>query len=308
MPAEESYCIVKELLMTERTYKKDLNLLTTSFRNFAVTNNFDLKELTLFDHLLAQSLEPLNEFHSQFLKDIEGRIYEWAHNQTNSTQRIGDLLLNISRILKCYTYFIDKLDDILTELESNNRKNKRFESLFKDFESQKICYLPFSMFLLKPIQRIIHYKTLLQRLLIYYGVKHCDYEDTHKTFNKIETLISLINNKLFDIENKQKLLELQRDLVGIDNLMLNSGKMSRVFVREGSLQKLSRKGYQQRMFFLFNNCLLYCARNSNQVLQFKVHGEYNLKTLQIEDGNTHINIPNSFTIYSSNRSILVAAV
>ena len=41
-------------------------------------------------------------------------------------------------------------------------------------------------------------------------------------------------------------MELQRDLVGYDNLVTSG----REFVREGCLQKLSRKGYQQRMFFL----------------------------------------------------------
>jgi FERM/RhoGEF/pleckstrin domain protein 2 len=47
-------------------------------------------------------------------------------------------------------------------------------------------------------------------------------------------------------ENLVKLMELQRDLVGYDNLV----QAGREFVREGCLQKLSRKGYQQRMFFL----------------------------------------------------------
>ena len=47
-------------------------------------------------------------------------------------------------------------------------------------------------------------------------------------------------------ENLVKLMELQRDLVGYDNLV----SAGREFVREGCLQKLSRKGYQQRMFFL----------------------------------------------------------
>ena len=41
-------------------------------------------------------------------------------------------------------------------------------------------------------------------------------------------------------------MELQRDLVGYENLV----QTGREFVREGCLQKLSRKGYQQRMFFL----------------------------------------------------------
>ena len=107
-------------------------------------------------------------------------------------------------------------------------------------------------------------------------------------------------------------MELQRDLVGVDSFFAAAtsprSTANKYFVREGSLQKLSRKGYQQRMFFLFNDVLLYCARSSNPVLQFKVHGEYQLRHMQIEDGNPHINIPNSFTIYSANRSLLIAAV
>ena len=43
-----------------------------------------------------------------------------------------------------------------------------------------------------------------------------------------------------------KVAELQRDLGGLENLL----KCDREFLREGCLQKLSRKGYQQRMFFL----------------------------------------------------------
>ena len=64
--------------MTERTYKKDLDLLTTTFRQFAVTNSFDLSELLLFDQFLySQALDPINEFHAQFLKELEIRLFYW---------------------------------------------------------------------------------------------------------------------------------------------------------------------------------------------------------------------------------------
>jgi hypothetical protein len=64
--------------MTERTYKKDLDLLTVTFRNFAVTNSFDLSELLIFDQFLyAEALDPINEFHSQFLKELELRLFYW---------------------------------------------------------------------------------------------------------------------------------------------------------------------------------------------------------------------------------------
>ena len=77
-PLEESYCIVKELVMTERTFKKDLDLVTQNFRQFATTNNFDLGEISLFYQLLyPQSLDPINEFHTHFLKDLEIRLFHW---------------------------------------------------------------------------------------------------------------------------------------------------------------------------------------------------------------------------------------
>lgn len=43
-----------------------------------------------------------------------------------------------------------------------SRKNKKFDALYKEFETQKKCYLPLTMFLLKPIQRILHYKLLFE--------------------------------------------------------------------------------------------------------------------------------------------------
>jgi FERM/RhoGEF/pleckstrin domain protein 2 len=199
---EESYCIVKELVMTERTYKKDIELLTHTFRQFAITNSFDLSELPFFDQLLyPHTLDPILEFHSQFLKDLEIRLFYWTDKNSNSGgsvegHRIGDLLINLNVILQHYRAYVDRYEDILGELDATCKKNKRFYTLFKDFEAQKACYLPFTMFLIKPIQRLIHYKLLFERLLIYYGPKHRDYQDTYSIFAKIEDLYDLINEKL----------------------------------------------------------------------------------------------------------------
>ena len=107
------------------------------------------------------------------------------------------------------------------------------------------------MFLIKPLQRITHYRILIQRLLEFYGTTHHDYQDTLEIFIQIDQLDKRVQERIHDIENRQKLMDLQRDLIGVENLFASdSNKNSRRFIREGSLQKLSRKGYQQRMFFL----------------------------------------------------------
>jgi len=45
--------------------------------------------------------------------------------------------------------------------------------------------------------------------------------------------------------------------------------------------KLSRKGYQQRMFFLFSDMLVYTTRMATPALQFKVHGQLPLKGMEV---------------------------
>ena len=62
-----------------------------------------------------------------------------------------------------YRTYIEHHEDILTELETAIRRNKRFEQVYKDFEAQKVCYLPLNTFLLKPAQRLLHYKLILER-------------------------------------------------------------------------------------------------------------------------------------------------
>jgi len=53
-------------------------------------------------------------------------------------------------------------EHILTELELALKRSKQFELLYKDFEAQKVCYLPLNTFLLKPAQRLLHYKLILE--------------------------------------------------------------------------------------------------------------------------------------------------
>jgi hypothetical protein len=64
--------------MTERTFKKDLDLLTQSFRQFATKNKFDLSDIVLFEQILfSKTLDPINEFHTEFLKVLEQRLFYW---------------------------------------------------------------------------------------------------------------------------------------------------------------------------------------------------------------------------------------
>ena len=76
-----------------------------------------------------------------------------------------------------FTSYLQKHDEVLTELEKATKKLKKLETVYKEFELQKVCYLPLNTFLLKPIQRLMHYKLILERLCKHYSPTHRDHDD-----------------------------------------------------------------------------------------------------------------------------------
>lgn len=76
-----------------------------------------------------------------------------------------------------FTGFLQKHDEVLTELEKATKRLKKLETVYKEFELQKVCYLPLNTFLLKPIQRLMHYKLILERLCKHYTPAHRDLDD-----------------------------------------------------------------------------------------------------------------------------------
>lgn len=303
-PTDKAYYIAKEILMTERTYRKDLELLNKWFRE--EVNKEDNMPDDLLE-LLFSLLEPIYDFHCTFLKEIEQRLSIWE-GKTNAHlkgdyQRIGDIMMQNMPMLEPYKEYLDSQLDILDKLNQCYQKNKKFEQVYKEFEMQKMCYLPFNTFILKPAQRLMHYKLMLERLIKHYGPDHLDYIECKASLNKLKDVASAVANSLRKSENYVKLVELQRDIVGIDNLV----QPRRTFIREGCLQKLSKKGFQQRMFFLFSDVLLYANRTATPILQFKIHGQLPLRGVIVEDCEPKMGAPNCFTIYSNNRAIIVSA-
>ncbi|CAF1647999.1 unnamed protein product, partial [Rotaria sordida] len=73
--------------------------------------------------------------------------------------------------------------------------NRRFDIIYKEFESEKFCYLSF---LFKPLQRLLHYEYLFEKLLIYYKNNNCEneYHDCYGVFIKIQDLIENFTDSL----------------------------------------------------------------------------------------------------------------
>uniref|UniRef100_A0AAR2KK23 FERM, ARHGEF and pleckstrin domain-containing protein 2 n=1 Tax=Pygocentrus nattereri TaxID=42514 RepID=A0AAR2KK23_PYGNA len=303
-PTDKAYFIAKEILMTERTYLKDLEVITVWFRSAVIKENAMPEGLMT---LLFSNIDPIYEFHRGFLKEIDQRLALWegrsnAHVK-GDCQRIGDVMLRNMCALKEFTSYLQKHDEVLTELEKATKCVKKLETVYKEFELQKVCYLPLNTFLLKPIQRLMHYKLILERLCKHYAPDHRDHHDCKEALKEVAEITAQLQSSLIRLENFQKLTELQRDLIGIENLTAPG----REFIREGCLYKLTKKGLQQRMFFLFSDMLLYTSKGVTATNQFKVHGQLPLHGMIVEESENEWSVPHCFTIYSAQRTIVVAA-
>lgn len=88
---DRAFFISKEFLMTERTYKKDLEVIAEHFRRDLVAminqqvehyndeEQFcqEIESLKDFADLLFINLVPIYNFHCQFLRQLEQRMSIW---------------------------------------------------------------------------------------------------------------------------------------------------------------------------------------------------------------------------------------
>ncbi|CAF4201156.1 unnamed protein product, partial [Rotaria sordida] len=218
---DRSFYICKELLMTERTYRKDLEVIAENFRRelMIVINqqqqdlfmdeeyNFENETLIHLSDVLFIHLIPIYKFHIYFLRQLEQRMAIWETRSIPGNEfinidkvipQIGDLIMNLIEILPRYELYIENYDCLLTELEYVLKHNRRFDMIYKEFESEKFCYLSLMSFLIKPLQRLLHYEYLLEKLLIYYKNHNYEneYQDCYGVFIKIQDLIENFTESL----------------------------------------------------------------------------------------------------------------
>ncbi|XP_031147578.1 FERM, ARHGEF and pleckstrin domain-containing protein 1-like isoform X2 [Sander lucioperca] len=303
-PTDKAYFIAKELLTTERTYLKDLQVITESFQSVAGKDEAFPDSVK---NLISASYDPVYKFHQGFLKEVEQRLAQWegrsnAHIK-GDYQRIGDVLLKNIQGLRQLTVHLQKHSECLVELERACRSSRKAEAACRDFEQQRVCYLPLNIFLLRPLHRLLHYKLILERLCKHYPPTHDDFRDCRAALADISEMVLQLQGAMMKMENFQKLLELKKDLTGIDNLAIPG----REFIRLGCLSKLSGKGLQQRMFFLFSDSLVYTSRGMTPSNQFKVHGQLPLYGMTIRESEEEWGVPHSFTLFGQRQSVVVAA-
>ncbi|XP_065055765.1 FERM, ARHGEF and pleckstrin domain-containing protein 2-like [Rhopilema esculentum] len=287
--------MVNEILLTERTYVKDLEVLTVSFKEEMTANG--LMPDSLMD-LFFGNIDPLYDFHCSFLAELEDKVSVWEADpsDSNNVMNIGEVLHSNMKNLKLLVTHVKNLDEVLLNFHKEIIKSPKLSVACKEFELDKVCYLPLNTFLLKPTQRLQYYKGIFPRLY-----KECqngdevNYSLTKAAYLEVSDILDLVSDHVTMLENLHKLIELDRDLIDVENIV----HPSREFIREGCLYKISRKDPQPRMFFLFSDTLLYTTKGLTQKNQFRIRAHIPLHSIKIEEGGFSMHGLFTFTVHSS---------
>lgn len=244
--------IVNEILTSEKIFVNVLKLLHIDFREAVLKASCQTGRAVIDERVVKQilcSLPQLYELNCNLLKELEERVAHWDEHRA-----VADIFVKKGPYLKMYSTYIREFDKNVALLEEHCRKNPAFAKAVREFESDPCCAnLAVKHYMLKPIQRIPQYQLLLTAYLNNIDESSPDYKDAEAALVIVKEVANHANEIVRQEDNFQKLYEVQCRLIG-QHVIVQPG---RVLLKEGILMKSSRKVMQPRMFFLFNDSLLY---------------------------------------------------
>uniref|UniRef100_A0A915IBN0 Uncharacterized protein n=1 Tax=Romanomermis culicivorax TaxID=13658 RepID=A0A915IBN0_ROMCU len=329
-----AYQIVKELLMTERTYNNDLKLCL----EFESTTNSivsSLEGMPSFDGIFSY-LKSVRDLQAKFLLELEQRISSWESKVVSiskipeyQTFKVGDVLLReIHNSNQAYEKYISHIyeyhEKVLLDLHV---KNAQFQTLCKEFESRPQCYIPVAKLLLKPLNRVFSRQIALSKLVLYYidqGGHNPDLSECKVALDKINALIKNTASYREKLENITKLIEIEHDFVGLN--IENLYRPVKILLRQGGLLKVTKRDLSPRLILLFEDAIIHASQTNDghaMRITFTFRSALNLKGLTIEDGNAikgklspqnknrlnnnEMYTNNCFTLHTGNRSLVLCA-
>jgi len=156
-----------------------------------------------------------------------------------------------------------------------------------------------------PIQRIPRFCLLLKDLVKFTPEKHIDYLNLSTAFERMNKVAAYVNESKREYENLQRVVDIQDQFVGVENLVAPHRK----YMRDGELKVNNGEKLQ---FFLFNDILVYSKKQSyfsstfnlaqTQTAQYKLVGVFSLLEIDIANVSDY-----AFEIHLFDQRMIVEA-
>ncbi|XP_065701838.1 FYVE, RhoGEF and PH domain-containing protein 5 isoform X1 [Patagioenas fasciata] len=247
-----AHLIAQELMSSEKAYVEMLRLLRTDFYEVILKVLGDEDENEQEEVTLKQGLSELPEIyelHQDILGELEERVLKWEEHQ-----KVADVFLSRKSRLDHHTAYIMQFDRNLALLDETCLKYSQLATIIQEFEQgaggapRRVKHQ-----LLSVAQRVFQYRVLLTDYLNNLCPDSTEYEDTQAALFIVSEITDRANDSMLQAENLQKLVHIEHSVRGQSGLL----QPGRIFVKEGTLMKISGKNRHPRHLFLMNDVLLY---------------------------------------------------
>ncbi|XP_044766488.1 uncharacterized protein LOC123322602 isoform X2 [Coccinella septempunctata] len=245
--------VLQEVLDSEAVYVSDLNEVIEGYLKRWRSE----PDCVLAPHLdaLFSNIEEIFEFNKKFLEQLR-------KVEGNSTKIANVFLQNDSGFSVYHEYCQNypRTMDVIGELT----RDEKMVPVFREKQLALGHALPLGSYLLKPVQRILKYHLLLQRLS-----KQCEPEHKHVVDLALTTMTGIasdINIMKRKHEHAVRVQEIQSQLYGWNGPALTAlGEL----IAEGTFRVVGARG--RRHVFLFDKVFLMTKSKQGGVLAYKFH-------------------------------------
>nr|XP_054354978.1 phosphatidylinositol 3,4,5-trisphosphate-dependent Rac exchanger 2 protein isoform X2 [Pongo pygmaeus] len=284
-------CVLSELQKTERDYVGTLEFLVSAFlhrMNQCAASKVDKNVTEETVKMLFSNIEDILAVHKEFLKVVE----ECLHPEPNAQQEVGTCFLHFKDKFRIYDEYCsnhEKAQKLLLEL-NKIRTIRTFLLNCMLLGGRKNTDVPLEGYLVTPIQRICKYPLILKELLKRTPRKHSDYAAVMEALQAMKAVCSNINEAKRQMEKLEVLEEWQSHIEGWEGSNITDTCTEMLMC--GVLLKISSGNIQERVFFLFNNLLVYCKRKHRRLKNSKAstdghrylfRGRINTEVMEVEN-------------------------
>ncbi|XP_055154111.1 phosphatidylinositol 3,4,5-trisphosphate-dependent Rac exchanger 2 protein isoform X4 [Symphalangus syndactylus] len=284
-------CVLSELQKTERDYVGTLEFLVSAFlhrMNQCAASKVDKNVTEETVKMLFSNIEDILAVHKEFLKVME----ECLHPEPNAQQEVGTCFLHFKDKFRIYDEYCsnhEKAQKLLLEL-NKIRTIRTFLLNCMLLGGRKNTDVPLEGYLVTPIQRICKYPLILKELLKRTPRKHSDYAAVMEALQAMKAVCSNINEAKRQMEKLEVLEEWQSHIEGWEGSNITDTCTEMLMC--GVLLKISSGNIQERVFFLFDNLLVYCKRKHRRLKNSKAstdghrylfRGRINTEVMEVEN-------------------------
>jgi hypothetical protein len=298
---DKVFRIATELLTTERSYVAILHLIDQTF-HFRVDQENRAHNMFPQEMIpqMFSNIKSIYQFHHDFLlPQLEARMLNW-----DQESKVGDIMKKLAPFLKLYTEYVQNFDKAMDIITSVAAKYPRFMAIMDEIHRMPECgNLQLTNHMVRPVQRIPHYKLLLEAYLKKLPDYSEDKKDSEQALHLVSTAADHVNETMKTTDKFKQLLEVQERISGVVDLV----SPTRELQKEGKIVKISAHSgdHQERYLFLFSDLLLLC---SPRLLTAGISAAYGLRaTFWLEDVQVvvgdNLETANTFYVRNSHKKV-----